>query len=370
MEPISSALLSVITALPDEIPQGLRLQYTELIRNHAGALDGLSENANNYMAPAEKVYEACKIIIQDRCIGTSSPRYHEQQKMNWSRTCWLAAACFFVLENMVEIAIVMKLITHLQCPFAIRSGGHNANPGFSSVDGHGVVLDLSSLRHVELSEDRKVISAGPGATWDIVYKKLEEYDLTVAGGRVAEVGVGGLITGGGMSHFSNHWGFACDHVRNFEVVTADSRIVQANCTENTDLYHALKGTGSNFGIVSRFDIYVHQGCDIWWTMRMYNVTDGDRVMKAMFNLQKAMDEDDKIGSFLSINPGFFILGLLYKESSAPPDAFQEFDTIEPKAIPIPGTKTTYLASARALSMSTSMNYAVFKLRSCADIGVY
>lgn len=90
----------------------------------------------------------------------------------------------------------MKLIACLNCPFSIRSAGHNANPGFSSIDERGVVLDVSSLDQVYLSNDRRIVSVGPGAIWGDVYERLENCNLTVAGGRVADVGVGGLIAGG------------------------------------------------------------------------------------------------------------------------------------------------------------------------------
>ena len=46
----------------------------------------------------------------------------------------------------------------------------------------------------------------------------------------------------------------CDNVANFEVVLSDGRVLNANRGENSDLWVALKGGSSNFGIVTRFDI--------------------------------------------------------------------------------------------------------------------
>lgn len=157
----------------------------------------------------------------------------------------------------------------MQATFAVRSAGHNPNPKASSVGAEGVLLDLSALNEIELSSDGSSVSVGPGATWDQVYKSLEVHSLTAVGGRVAGVGVGGLILGGGMSHFSNYWGHPADNVENFEVcfpaaiycgylypdvvltlpqvVLANSKIVNANAKENADLFKALKGGGPNFG---------------------------------------------------------------------------------------------------------------------------
>ena len=94
----------------------------------------------------------------------------------------------------------MKAITCLESKFAVRSGGHNANIGFGSVGADGVVLDLSSLHSIEVSSDKKYASVGPGAKWEAVYTALEAENLTVIGGRVSDVGVGGLVLGG-LPHF-------------------------------------------------------------------------------------------------------------------------------------------------------------------------
>lgn len=46
-----------------------------------------------------------------------------------------------------------------------------------------------------LSEDMKTMTVSPARKWDDLYDELGPYNKTVIGGRVAGVGVGGLITG-------------------------------------------------------------------------------------------------------------------------------------------------------------------------------
>ena len=60
----------------------------------------------------------------------------------------------------------------------------------------GVTLDLSSMNRVEISEDSAIASVGGGARWEDVYLPLDAMNLSVVGGRVSTVGVGGLTTGG------------------------------------------------------------------------------------------------------------------------------------------------------------------------------
>ncbi|KAK8024445.1 hypothetical protein PG993_012511, partial [Apiospora rasikravindrae] len=83
---------------------------------------------------------------------------------------------------------------------------------------------------------------------------LETHGVTVAGGRDADVGVGGFLLGGGISYFSGEMGLGCDTVVNYEVVLTNGTIVNANASDNSDLWRALKGGGSNFGIVTRYDM--------------------------------------------------------------------------------------------------------------------
>lgn len=151
----------------------------------------------------------------------------------------------------------------LELKFSVRGGGHLHNAGFTSNDG-GVVILLSKFKSLTVSEDRSTTEFGPGFIWFEVYSALHQYGVTVPGGRVPPVGVAGLLLGGGISFQSGEYGLSCDSVLEYEVlldsltsifimlifpkvVLADSSIVKANATENTDLFWALKGGCSNFG---------------------------------------------------------------------------------------------------------------------------
>jgi FAD/FMN-containing dehydrogenase len=112
----------------------------------------------------------------------------------------LRPACVIVAATSDDVATAVRTLTALHkgknrlCPFAVRSGGHGKS-GFSNING-GVVIDLSGLNAVSVSDDREVVRIGPGATWGDVYGTLGPMNLTVPGGRHAGVGAGGLPLGG------------------------------------------------------------------------------------------------------------------------------------------------------------------------------
>ena len=78
--------------------------------------------------------------------------------------------------------------------FAICSGGHGLE-AVANVEG-GVVLDLSSISDVIVSDDEQSTVIGAGARWADVSSKLDQRNLVVVGGRNSHVGVGGLVLGG------------------------------------------------------------------------------------------------------------------------------------------------------------------------------
>jgi FAD/FMN-containing dehydrogenase len=129
----------------------------------------------------------------------------------------------------------------------------HTSQGANSIDD-GILVVSSNLTTLQISDDRKSVVVGPGHTWGQVYKYLEQYNVAVAGGRLAPVGVPGLLLGGGVSFYGNQAGWSADNVLEYEVVLASGQIVTASATSNTDLFWALKGGSSNFGIVTSFKL--------------------------------------------------------------------------------------------------------------------
>lgn len=109
------------------------------------------------------------------------------------------------------------------------------------------------LIQASVNADGTVASIGSGARWGEIYATLIPLGKMVAGGRDSNVGIGGLVLGGGYSWFTSKMGFVADGVVNFELVTGSGAIIQVNATSYSDLFVGLKGGGNNFGIVTRYD---------------------------------------------------------------------------------------------------------------------
>ena len=68
------------------------------------------------------------------------------------------------------------------------------SPLAANING-GVLIDMSMLRGVIYDPIHNLAKVGAGQRWGDVYDQLDPYNITVVGGRVLDVGVGGLILG-------------------------------------------------------------------------------------------------------------------------------------------------------------------------------
>lgn len=118
----------------------------------------------------------------------SSYAYVQQQAQHPS--------CIVRPSSASDISTIIKVLRNSpKTAFAIRSGGHGTNRGFSNIDG-GITLDLTSINDVKILEDATTVSAGTGATWGNIYPVLDASNRSLTGSRASGVGVGGFLSGG------------------------------------------------------------------------------------------------------------------------------------------------------------------------------
>ncbi|KAJ0413824.1 FAD binding domain-containing protein [Aspergillus carlsbadensis] len=100
---------------------------------------------------------------------------------------------------------------------------------------------------------------GAGVMARDAYDFFEGYDMNVAGGNAASVGLaGGFGQGGGHGVFTPTYGLMVDQAVEFDVVTADGRILTINECKEPDLFWAMRGGGGGtYAVLTayRFQLY-------------------------------------------------------------------------------------------------------------------
>lgn len=161
-------------------------------------------------------------------------------------------------------------------PVAIRSGGHNY-AGYCS--GPGLVVNLGSMRGVDVAAGAGTVTAQPGARNTMIYAGLEPHGVAISAGRCPTVAVGGLVLGGGIGFSSRKLGLTCDHLIEADIVTADGSLLRCSETRNADLFWALRGAGGgNFGVCTRYVFETRPVGDV----SIYDVAFGWRDAEAVF----------------------------------------------------------------------------------------
>ncbi|EEY19813.1 mitomycin radical oxidase [Verticillium alfalfae VaMs.102] len=199
-----------------------------------------------------------------------TPAYDEAIRGNWSALARKHPSIVFRPSSAEEVAKAVAILEFSNQRFAVRGGGHSPNPGWASIE-QGVLISTDRLNGLQYDESSRIARIGAGNRWGMIYSYLEPYGVLVTGGHSSPVGCVGQITGCGNSPWFHKYGWSCDNVVNFEVVTTGGKIINANKDENEDLWWALKGGSNNFGIVTRLDMSTFPVSNgVWGGIIMHN----------------------------------------------------------------------------------------------------
>jgi len=138
---------------------------------------------------------------------------------------------------------------------AVRAGGHS-RLGYGMCDG-GVVIDLSTMRRVEVDAGKRVARAEAGALVRDLDEATQRFSLATTSGGCPTVGIAGLTLGGGEGRLMDKYGAACDNLLSAQVVTVDGRQIEASQKANPDLFWAIRGGGGNFCVVTALEYQLH-----------------------------------------------------------------------------------------------------------------
>jgi FAD/FMN-containing dehydrogenase len=147
-----------------------------------------------------------------------------------------------------DVAAAVRYAGATGLPVAVQATGHAP---VQPADGAALV-STRRMQDVTIDPAARTARIGAGVRWSTVMAAAAEHGLAPLSGSSSNVGAVGYALGGGVGALSRQHGFAADHVRSLQVVTADGavRLLTAGDERDADLFWALRGGKSNFGIVT------------------------------------------------------------------------------------------------------------------------
>ena len=160
-------------------------------------------------------------------------------------------ALFAFCESARDVQEAVRAARSYGLPLSVRGGGHDW--AGRALSHHGLVVDLSRMRQVEVDVRGRVATVAGGALAGDVIAAAGPHGLAAVTGAAGTVGFAGLLTGGGYGPLLPRFGLALDNLVGAEIVLADGQMVFADSSQNSELFWAIRG-----GLASTFK----RGCRV------------------------------------------------------------------------------------------------------------
>jgi FAD/FMN-containing dehydrogenase len=192
--------------------------------------------------------------VRGAVLTPGDPGYDEAREI-WNALIDRQPALIVQCSGAADVVDAVNFAREQRLVLSIKAGGHNV--AGNAVNDGGLVIDLSQMRGVHVDPETQTARVQGGATWGDLDRETQLFGLAVPGGVVSTTGVAGLTLHGGVGHLRRKHGLSIDNIVSVDIVTADGQFRRASATENEDLFWAVRGAGSNFGVVTSFEFQAH-----------------------------------------------------------------------------------------------------------------
>lgn len=218
-----------------------------------------------------------KSSIRGKVILPGDTGYDEVRKI-WNGMIDRHPAVIVQCAEEHDISQAIRFARENDLELSIRGGGHHI-AGNSMCDD-GLVIDFSNMKNVRVDTQKRRAYVEPGATLADFDKAVQEYGLATPTGINSTTGIAGLTLGGGFGWLTRKYGMTIDNLLSAKVVTADGKMLKASETDNSDLFWAIRGGGSNFGVVTEFEFKLHPvGPEVLAGLLVFPFVDAKQILK-------------------------------------------------------------------------------------------
>jgi FAD/FMN-containing dehydrogenase len=175
---------------------------------------------------------------------------YDAERAGWNQIVEHHPELIVVASGPEDVSAAVRYAASEDLPVAVQATGHGP-----SVPADGAVL-ISTRLMTGLTVDPAAGTAriGAGVRGKSLLEAAASHGLAPLVGSTPDVGMVGYLTSGGLPMLGRRYGFAADHVRSLELVTADGKISRVTADEHPDLFFAARGGKANFGVVTAVEM--------------------------------------------------------------------------------------------------------------------
>jgi hypothetical protein len=179
---------------------------------------------------------------------------YDDERAVWNLNHELVPAVIVVPESPADVQAAVTFAARQHRPVLVRTTGHQI---VDQARG-AVVIATRRMNDVTIDAVGRTGRVGARAIWFEVVEQAAKAGLAPLNGSNPTVGVSGYTLGGWLSPtLGRAHGYAADHMRSLDVVTADGELRHVDAESEPELFWALRGGKGNFGVVTAlvFDLF-------------------------------------------------------------------------------------------------------------------
>jgi FAD/FMN-containing dehydrogenase len=148
-----------------------------------------------------------------------------------------------------DVARAVRYAAGAGMPVAVQATGHGLSV---PAEQDAVLINTRRMTEVSVDPEARVARVVAGVRAGALIEAAAAHGLAPLNGSSPSVGVVGYTLGGGVGLLARQFGYAADHVRAIEIVTADG--TPRRLEPGDELFGAVLGSAGNFGVVTALEV--------------------------------------------------------------------------------------------------------------------
>ncbi|HEX6753392.1 MAG TPA: FAD-binding oxidoreductase [Solirubrobacterales bacterium] len=240
------------------------------------------------------------LTISGRVATPSDPDWDEARAA-WNLIADQNPEAVALVESAEDIAATVRFAAQHDLRVAGQGTGHGAAP-LGPLDGT-ILVKTERMRGIEVDPEARTARAEAGVLSAELGAAASEHGLSALPGSSPDVGAVGYTLGGGMSWLARAHGFACNHVRAIELVTADGEARTVDSGNDPDLFWALRGGGGGYAIVTALQVELFPIADLYAGALVFPAAVGGEAVRTYRDWAESLpDEVTSIVRFVTPPP--------------------------------------------------------------------